>query len=106
MRMPTAILCLAFGGEPDATPPIPAAPRPASETFLVGSIRSAPAEHAGDNPDRAFALHLVRWPAEEDRTWRRLIRSLRSSATIALSRRCSATVFVPAASTSRRTRSA
>src|SRR5215207_2018129 len=39
--------------------------------------------------------------AEKDATWRRLIRSLRSSATIALSQRCSATVFLPAASTSR-----
>ncbi len=38
--------------------------------------------------------------AEEDATWRRLIRSPRSSATIEPSRQCSATVFLPAASTS------
>ena len=42
--------------------------------------------------------------AEEDATWRRLIRSPRSSGTIEPSRRCSATVFLPAASTSRQTR--
>ena len=42
----------------------------------------------------------------EEATWRRLIRSPRSSGTIEPSRRCSATVFLPAASTSHRTHSA
>ena len=52
---------------------------------------------------RRRASHTM---AEEDATWRRLIRSPRSSVTIEPSRRCSATVFLPAASTSHRTHSA
>ena len=55
---------------------------------------------------RLELVTVSRTMAEEDATWRRLIRSPRSSATIELSRRCSVTVFLPVASTSRRTRSA
>ena len=57
-------------------------------------------------PLRRVFGRASRTMAEEDATWRRLIRSPRSSGTIEPSRRCSATVFLPAASTSRRTRSA
>src|SRR5947208_12580036 len=52
------------------------------------------------NPGPCVRPCQSRTMAEEDATWRRLIRSPRSSGTIEPSRRCSATVLLPAASTS------
>src|SRR6266702_1401324 len=70
-----------------------------------GGPRFECVEDGADEESSEAALQS-RTMAEEDAAWRRLIRSPRSSGTIEPSRRCSATVLLPAASTSHPTRSA
>src|SRR4051812_3083026 len=66
MRIPIAILGLSFGRERDATPPIPATRRPATETLLAGRhqiprLRECPRRDSdGGLPRAESRVHRIR----------------------------------------------
>ena len=78
-------------------------------TVQAASVLGPPGDRAREVTSRGRPAGVWPWVSYDGgggATWRRLIRSSRSSGTIEPLRRCSATVFSPAGSTSRPTRSA